>query len=468
MHNTNQKLFISALLIVLAATLFWTGLNGSLRDWDESVYAQVAKESLDHSDWYNLYWNQRPFIDKPPLMFWLTRQVYMMAGVGEWQARFVSATCGLLTVILVFLFGWRFISFHGGLLAALILLGTPHFVRMAKMGQLDVPIGFFITVSMMAFYLGKKNPRWFLLSGVASGLAILTKWSVGFFAPIAQIILLVFPGYREIAKRWLWWLSFLVLGVVCAPWVIQQYMQYGDLFADHFLGSKIVQSVNAEIAGHGGGVFYYVTKMMHESRPWCFLFPLAVLFGILQAWKRNQLVAFLLVWFGVIFLIFSCAKTKLHWYIQPVYPPLALLTAMGVVRYLQSKKARIVVLAVAVSIIPGHMFFSRNYLRLDLNPDIKLLVEAMQDNMVNYDTLYVFRMTCMPSLLFYTDIPVTLLHEQDDFMQLFEEKSSALILTDPQNSSSIRSYVNQDGTLILDNAYDVEKYSIFYIHKRGG
>ncbi len=467
--TSTQKYIIFFLVIILSAIVLFTGLNASLRDWDESVYAQVAKESLDHSDWYNLYWNEKPFIDKPPLIFWLTRQVYKMSGVGEWQARIASAVLGLMSVALVMLFGWHFISMGTGVLAALIMLGTPHFVKISKMGQLDVPVGFFIAVSLVSFYIGKKNPLCFLLSGFFTGLAILTKWSVGFLSPIAQVMLVLLPGYRLIIKNKLWWLSFLVTLLVCAPWIIQQYLQYGDIFAAHFLGSKILESVNSEIAGHGGSVFYYVTKILRESRPWCFIFPISIAFGIVQSLKNNRMADFLLVWFFVVFIVFSLAKTKLHWYIQPVYPPLALLTAMGIMHFVKKyKKLQIAVFALALIIIPAHTVFTRNYIKLDLNPEMKTLVESIKADLVKYDRLYVFRITCTPSLLFYTGKPVTLLHNQDDLKQVLDVSDTVFIVTDSSNSSIMREYLAVIGVPWIYNIDQIEQFFVFSIHKQGG
>lgn len=469
MQSANKRALIwTAGIAVLAAIVFFIGLEGTLRDWDESVYAQVARESLDRPDWYNLYWNSRPFIDKPPLMFWLTRLVYEAAGVGQWQARAVSATLGFLTVMTVFFFAWRFMSLYAGALAALVLMGTPHFVRIAKMGQLDVPVGFFIMLSIMTFYLGKKQPRWFLVSGVFTGLAILTKWSVGFLAPMIQVAMLLAPGYRQIVRSKYWWLSFLTMGAVCAPWVIQQYITYGDLFADHFLGSKIVESVHGEIAGHGGGFFYYISKMMRESRPWCFIFPIAFIYTCIRAVRRDELASLLVVWSTVIFLVFSLARTKLHWYIEPIYPPLALMTAMSIMHIMESKKLQIATLMVAVLIIPAHAAFSRHFIKLDFNENMQVLVESLQDDLVHYDRLFLFRSTSTPSLLFYTDTPVTLLHGDTDFYAVFDDTPRALVISETVNADIIREYVSGNDSLEITAVETVDPFTVFHIRKKGG
>jgi 4-amino-4-deoxy-L-arabinose transferase-like glycosyltransferase len=95
--------------------------------------------------------------------------------------------------------------------------------------------------------------------------------------------------------------------------------------------------------GHGGPaawyfayLLYYPVVILGAFFPWsCFLLP-----TILEArrrarandpWRLGQIfvACWLLVWIGA----FSIARTKLPSYITPVYPGLALLVAVGVVRW---------------------------------------------------------------------------------------------------------------------------------------
>ena len=453
---------IFLLFLIFSGIIFFSGLDGSLRDWDESVYAQASKENLYHYDWYNLYWNGRPWIDKPPLMIWATRAVYQLFDVGQWQARLPSAFCGWLIVAMITLFGWRRKSFFTGLLAGLILVGNPHFVKMGKMGHLDVPVACFITLSLLCFYKGKEKSYWFLLSGLFTAFAILTKWTVGLFSPIVQIVFLMFPQNRKILKNKYWWLSFFVTAGICAPWLIQQYLTYKHVFANHFFGAKMVDSVNTSIAGHGGNVFYYLKAIIQKARPWGFVFILALVYGLKNFFKKDNLGKFIFIWFCIIFVLFSIAGTKLHWYIMPVYPPFALITA-EFVGLLKDNRKKFFVLSAAIVIVPLHILFSSDYLTLDLNRPIIELVEAIKNDLKDYDELYIYKATCTPSLIFYTDKKVTLLHSLDEVVSKIKQDKTIFIVADVEDDHVIWQKVTDKTINESKPALLLSKYTVFFL-----
>ena len=72
-----SRWLISVGVIGLAlALLFYRLGDGSLHDWDEAIYAQVAREMLLSDTWMTLSWNGAAFFHKPPLYFWLTALTY--------------------------------------------------------------------------------------------------------------------------------------------------------------------------------------------------------------------------------------------------------------------------------------------------------------------------------------------------------------------------------------------------------
>lgn len=450
-------------LALLSAGILFSGLNASLRDWDEAVYAQVARENLLHYDWYNLYWNDQPWIDKPPLILWLTRIMYELFDVGEWQARAVSAFTGFILVMIIAWWGWRSVSPDTGILAGLILLGTPHFVSIAKMGQLDVPVALFITAALYFFYFSPGKNRYFVISGICTGLAILTKWTVGLFSPLVQACLFLFPEYRRALKNKWWWIGGGVTALVCCSWIIQQYCTYGTTFLEHFFGVKMVTSVTTAIAGHEGGLLFYAAQMLHKARPWCYLFLPAVLFLGYRAKTGDSLSRFLVVWCGIIFVLFSAATTKLHWYIMPLYPPLALATAYCSMMIVKKVRFRKLILVAAFVIIIGHIFFTRQYIKLDLNPEIKQLVAAIYPDIDTESRIFVFRDTFFPSLRFYTDTQVLTLNDEADFSEYFALQNRLLIVTRQQNEPLLKEYHAKQLFSFVRPPVSTGDYIIWYV-----
>src|SRR5438132_803606 len=109
---------ISVLSLSFFSVFYLLG-EGSLYDWDEAIYAQVAKEIAVSDNWLTLTWAGHPFWHKPPLYFWLTAVVYKMVGINEFAARSCSAAFGFGVVALTFWLGLRLFSWAAGVMASL-------------------------------------------------------------------------------------------------------------------------------------------------------------------------------------------------------------------------------------------------------------------------------------------------------------------------------------------------------------
>jgi len=77
-------------VMVLGVALFKTG-ELPLIDRDEGRYAEGAREMLASGDWLVPRLFGVPYLEKPPLFFWLTAASCGLVGVGELGARLVSA-----------------------------------------------------------------------------------------------------------------------------------------------------------------------------------------------------------------------------------------------------------------------------------------------------------------------------------------------------------------------------------------
>ena len=77
-QNHTALLMRVVLISVSTIALFYSLGEQLLRTWDESIYAEVAKEMLTRHSWLTLSWNFEPWVDKPPLFMWLTALLYQL------------------------------------------------------------------------------------------------------------------------------------------------------------------------------------------------------------------------------------------------------------------------------------------------------------------------------------------------------------------------------------------------------
>jgi len=121
---TREKARSAALAALLlgAAIIFLAGLGWlPLVERDEALYAEAAREMVASGDWITPRVNGVPFLEKPPLYYWMAGVSYQLFRVSPFAARLPSALSAILTVMLVFSVGSRVWGWRAGLLGGVAL-----------------------------------------------------------------------------------------------------------------------------------------------------------------------------------------------------------------------------------------------------------------------------------------------------------------------------------------------------------
>src|SRR6476469_8494345 len=125
------------LLVVLPALLLYPTLSFFLLEPDEGRYAQIPREMLARGDWVVPHLQGEPYLDKPPLLYWLVMLSYRVFGVHDWAARLVPALAVQLTVLLTYALGRWLAGERGAWWGALLLVVAPGFKGMGRLLLLD-------------------------------------------------------------------------------------------------------------------------------------------------------------------------------------------------------------------------------------------------------------------------------------------------------------------------------------------
>src|SRR5438105_106406 len=124
-------------LLLIPGLLLYVSMAFPLFEPDEGRYAEIPREMLAQGDWTVPHLHGEPYLDKPPLLYWLVMLSYQVFGVADWAARLVPALAIHGTVLLTYLFGRRMFgeraAFWGGLTLAL----APGFTSMGRLLVLD-------------------------------------------------------------------------------------------------------------------------------------------------------------------------------------------------------------------------------------------------------------------------------------------------------------------------------------------
>jgi 4-amino-4-deoxy-L-arabinose transferase-like glycosyltransferase len=317
----------TALLLALVAALFLLRLGAvPLLGPDEPRYARVAVEMRRSGDSVTPTLQGQPWLEKPPLYYWLAGKAYGLLGETEAAARLPSVAAGLLFVGVTALVGARLYGGTAGLYAGFALGTSVLPFAYARAAAMDMLLAATSTAAIGLVglrLLGVAGRLAVPAAGVAMGLAVLAKGPLGVLLPA-----LVAAGYVLATRDWSLLrrlvspIGLLVLLFVAAPWYVLVYRAQGQAFVDVFLLNHNVQRFTSEIHHHAGPWHYYVGVALLGLFPWSGLLVPGFA-GLRPRGSRADL--YVLLWLALPFAFFSAAASKLPGYILPCLPPLALL-----------------------------------------------------------------------------------------------------------------------------------------------
>lgn len=319
-----------AAIVALAIGIFFFHL-GSFGLWepDEARYAEIAREMLQRGNAIVPHLNYVAYVEKPPLLYWLTTLSFWIFGVSEFAARLLVALSAIAGILATYFFALRAFGRRHAFLAGAILATTPLYAVMAQVITTDMLLTALVTIATFSFYLAwKEGGRWCWIAYVAMGLAVLTKGPVGVALPILTMV--VFLGWnRELGgaiRRFRAVPGLALTILIAAPWFVAMTIREPGFFDFYFVGEHLRRIFDADYS-HSEAVYFYIPVLALGLLPWSLLVP----FLTWRSAPRNLARRFCVVAAGVTIVAFSCASAKLIPYVLPALPPLAVLIADGLV-----------------------------------------------------------------------------------------------------------------------------------------
>ena len=421
--SDSKKLLL--VLLAVGSLLLFVQVNAPSLDSDGIHYAAVAKELARSNRWLLPY---DPVVDGHyyfhfHLSLWPTALAFKFLGVSPATAKLFSLLMTLGAAAGLFVLGRILVSPWAGWCAGLTFFLTNHVLRIARQCRPDLPmIGFMVWAFVGLILAQSKGRRWYLLLGLGSLGAILTKETGGL------VPLVVGAAYLLIRRRW----SDLFHPAFLAAWVVA----IGPPVALAFIeNARYHNSLWANY--HANNLFYLLAVTESLKDPWYYygraildkywyLLPLAVAGGGL-AWReirsgREPRWWIVLMWAAAFPIGFSFARHKMYYYILPSYAATALLVGLCGDRWM--KEAHRLALwrgvvglamagAVGMLIFPKALHKTRYADNIRIAPQIDALVAASPGEVI------VARQD-VASLLFYCNevTRITTAHEEEKFQRL--------------------------------------------------
>ncbi|MEI6327129.1 MAG: glycosyltransferase family 39 protein [Candidatus Roizmanbacteria bacterium] len=279
-------------------------------EWDESIYAQVAREWLRHPG-LTLHYNGSLWFEKPPLLFAVIGILFQIFGASEFIARLPSVFAAICCVVLIYqIIGHITKNTFAQIAGMLLFASTPFFIDRASIVNVDI----FLTLGWLLYVCDGT----FASKFIGTIVGVWTKSFLGLFPLCADIALSIY--YHSVTQKKI--REWVVIALVSLAWHIIMLAQYTDQFISSHIKDHLISRVTTPIELHFGGKFFYIEKLWENYPLLLAVAAIGVLLWIFMHIKRydtkNADVLFLLPL--AYFVLLTVGKSKLSWYIMPALP----------------------------------------------------------------------------------------------------------------------------------------------------
>jgi 4-amino-4-deoxy-L-arabinose transferase-like glycosyltransferase len=391
-------------LVWLMALMFVAPGLGSvgLLNNNEGLYAEIPREMLASGDWRMWvipHLNGLPYMEKPPLLYWLTAMSFAVFGETEWAARLVPALSALACVGMLLWFGKAVGRPLAGRLAALMFISGLGVAVMARLLMFDMLLTALLTAALMCAYRFLTESRRGLLrwSFAWLALAVLAK---GFVALVLYgLVLLAFLLATHGLGRRFWRAvaslfepgAIVVFLLLAAPWHLLAskvepvfgWFYFINEHALRFLGKREPHDY------YSGPWWYYLPRMAIYLFPWSLLLPGLLGRGNRQSGEASTTLGrFLFLAWLLPLLFFSASRAKANYYLVTVMPFAAMHLALALEnRGLQRRAVRVwpgvgigllgLVLCIVAALWHGDMDNMLDFLRMTQRQFLIMLFGGM-------------------------------------------------------------------------------------------
>lgn len=335
-----------------------------LRDYtpaNELRYLNIVDDALKSGNFFSFYNHGELYADKPPLYFWI-----IMLGkkiFGSHQMWFLSLFSLFPAFVIQFTMDkWTRseLSDQYQFSAKLLLFTSALFMGAAIILRMDILMSMFITLALYVFYrmyAGKERKYDKYLFPLCIFLAIFSKGPIGIIIPVVSILtFLTIKGKIKDSGKYLGFRTWGILLLLCSVWFSLVWVEAGNSYLNDLLFN---QTFNRAVSSfhHKEPFYYYFQVFWYSFAPWSILFFALILLGIKNKLIKTDIDKLFLTVVLTSFLVLSIVSAKIEIYMLPVFPFVAYLSVIILMR-LKNKKWLlyfIIILSIGV-IIPLPLF----------------------------------------------------------------------------------------------------------------
>ena len=329
---------LAALTLLAGAALYLVALDAlPLQCGNEAMYAYPPIAMLESGDLLVPRYLHAPFLDKPPLTFWIVAASYRALGASVFAARLPGAVAALATVVAIGLWVRRRSGDLAAALAATALLYSFKFAAFARQFAADAFLTLAVALAVIALDRAAHDARGSdgklgALAGATLAVAFYFKGLIGLVIPAGGVAVgLLFDRARPVRFRRRAAFAAAVLVLLLLPWHVAMTRRLGlDFWTYFYWSNQFLRGSTTAFTGHFRGPLFYAALLAWGAFPWIFFAPAG--FRARRAGTSAAPAGWIV--FGLVFLSLLAMKREV--YVMPLFPAAAVLAGEGLAGALAS------------------------------------------------------------------------------------------------------------------------------------
>ena len=326
---TNWRVAFMIFAIAYAVILLLNLTNMPMQ-WDEVTHLNGALYL--NSGLYSKFISNSFY---PPLYDTITAISFQTLGASLFSARLVSAMFSVLSLWAAFELAYTIYNGKTALLSAVFLGIMPGYFWLSRLALLETMLLFFVLVALFCFFgwVRNRQDKYLVLGGLALGLGFLTKYQA-IVAGVIMLLSILFLARGQLKRAFSRFTLLIgIASLVAVPWIVIAYQVYASKTLSQWLYALQIGNPEKSVYSdrYPSPIFYLIEVVwpysnFHPISIFTYALALAGL-GFL-AWRHSKSDKFVLIWFVIIFVFFSLIDNKEWRYVLPLFPALAIASAV--------------------------------------------------------------------------------------------------------------------------------------------
>ncbi len=335
-------------------------------DVDAAQYASMSREMFVNNHFFQVLNNGENYLDKPPLIFWITSLSFKIFGVSGFAYKLPSFLFTLIGVYSTFELAKFLYNENVGWIASLILYTCQAFFLFNNDVRTDTVLTACVIFSCWQLILFSENKTFINLALGFAGVAfaMLAKGPIGAVVPASALLSqFIFKRNWKAFFHWQWFAGIIITLILLLPMVVGLYNQYGIEGPKFFFWTQSFGRITGEnVWKNDTGYLYFTHVFLWAFLPWSIIAVIALAQSFVKLFrnrlKRDALnEVYTIGGFLLPLIALSLSHYKLPHYAFVVFPLCAIFTAAFLERKITQEKKSVAWLIYLQTFISIAMLF---------------------------------------------------------------------------------------------------------------